>query len=86
MSAEELENMDYDKYVFGNDKYGQFIGNPAVGFHAIVFGLPKGGKSIWSMQFADYLANHFGKVLYIRWLILVTLYSDNQSNKVSFSK
>lgn len=65
LSAEELENMDYDKYVFGDDKYGQFIGNPAVGFHAIVFGLPKGGKSIWSMQFADYLANHFGKVLYI---------------------
>ena len=65
LSAQELEDMDYDKYVFGDDKYGNFIGNPAVGFHAIVFGLPKGGKSIWSMQFADYLANHFGNVLYI---------------------
>ena len=65
LSAEELENMDYAKYIFGDDKYGQFMGNPAVGFHAIVFGLPKGGKSIWSMQFADYLANHFGDVLYI---------------------
>ena len=65
LSAQELEDMDYDKYVFGDDKYGNFIGNPAVGFHAIVFGLPKGGKSIWSMQFADYLANHFGDVLYI---------------------
>lgn len=65
LSASELEQMDYDKYVFGEDKYGNFMGNPAVGFHAIVFGLPKGGKSIWSMQFADYLANHFGDVLYI---------------------
>jgi predicted ATP-dependent serine protease len=65
LSAGEIENMDYDKYVFGNDKYGNFIGNPALGFHAIVFGLPKGGKSIWSMQFADYLSNHFGKTLYI---------------------
>ena len=65
LTAQELEDMDYDKYVFGDDKYGNFIGNPAVGFHAIVFGLPKGGKSIWSMQFADYLANHFGNVLYI---------------------
>lgn len=65
LSAEELESMDYDKYVFGEDKYGNFMGNPAVGFHAIVFALPKAGKSIWSMQFADYLANHFGNVLYI---------------------
>ena len=65
LGADELENIDYDKYVFGDDQYGEFIGDPAVGFHAIVFGLPKGGKSIWSMQFANYLANHFGKVLYI---------------------
>ena len=65
LGAEELEKLDYDKYVFGDDEYGNFMGNPAVGFHAIVFGLPKGGKSIWSMQFADYLANHFGNVLYI---------------------
>jgi predicted ATP-dependent serine protease len=65
LTAEELESMDYDKYVFGDDKYGNFMGNPAVGFHAIVFALPKAGKSIWSMQFADYLANHFGNVLYI---------------------
>lgn len=65
LSANELEKLDYDKYVFGDDEYGEFMGNPAVGFHAIVFGLPKGGKSIWSMQFANYLANHFGEVLYI---------------------
>lgn len=65
LGADELENLDYAKYIFGDDKYGRFMGNPAVGFHAIVFGLPKGGKSIWSMQFADYLANHFGDVLYI---------------------
>jgi predicted ATP-dependent serine protease len=65
LGAHEIENMDYDKYIFGDDQYGNFIGDPAVGFHGIVFGLPKGGKSIWSMQFANYLANHFGKVLYI---------------------
>jgi predicted ATP-dependent serine protease len=65
LGADEIEALDYDKYIFGDDQYGQFIGDPAVGFHAIVFGLPKGGKSIWSMQFANYLANHFGKVLYI---------------------
>ena len=37
LSAEELETMDYDKYIFGDDQYGEFMGNPAVGFHAIVF-------------------------------------------------
>ena len=65
LSAEELESMDYDKYIFGDDDYGLFMGNPAVGFHALVFGLPKSGKSIWSLRFANYLANHFGNVLYI---------------------
>jgi predicted ATP-dependent serine protease len=65
LSADELERLDYDKYIFGDDQYGEFMGNPAVGFHAIVFGSPKGGKSIWAMQFANYLANHFGDVLYI---------------------
>ena len=65
LSADELERLDYDKYIFGDDQYGEFMGNPAVGFHAIVFGAPKGGKSIWAMQFANYLANHFGEVLYI---------------------
>ena len=65
LSADELEKLDYDKYIFGDDQYGEFMGNPAVGFHAIVFGLPKSGKSIWAMQFANYLANHFGEVLYI---------------------
>ena len=65
LSADELERLDYDKYIFDDDQYGEFMGNPAVGFHAIVFGAPKGGKSIWAMQFANYLANHFGEVLYI---------------------
>ena len=65
LSAEELESMDYDKYIFGEDEYGNFMGNPAVGFHALVFGLPKSGKSIWILRFANYLANHFGNVLYI---------------------
>ena len=65
LSADELERLDYDKYIFDDDQYGEFMGNPAVGFHAIVFGAPKGGKSLWAMQFANYLANHFGEVLYI---------------------
>jgi len=64
LSAGDLENLDYPKFDF-DDPYLEFIGRPAVGFHAIVFGLPKSGKSIWSLKFADYLANDFGRVLYV---------------------
>jgi len=65
LTASEIENLDYDKLIFDGDVYGDFMGNPAVGFHALVYGLPKSGKSIWSLQFADYLANNFGDVIYI---------------------
>ena len=64
LSADELQSLDYEKYAFDGD-YVEFIGKPAIGFHALVYGLPKSGKSIWSMQFADYLANNFGKVMYV---------------------
>ena len=64
LSADELQSLDYEKYAFDGD-YFEFIGKPAIGFHALVYGLPKSGKSIWSMQFADYLANNFGKVMYV---------------------
>ena len=45
-------------------KYRQLIGDPSVGFSAMVFGLPKSGKSTLCLDFAHYLAQHHGKVLY----------------------
>jgi hypothetical protein len=46
-------------------KYRNLIGDPSVGFTAMVFGLPKSGKSTLCIDFARYLAEHHGKVLYV---------------------
>lgn len=46
-------------------KYRELIGDPCVGFTAMVYGLPKSGKSTLCIDFAKYLAEHHGKVLYV---------------------
>ncbi|MFM6994520.1 MAG: hypothetical protein ACKOWO_05310 [Sediminibacterium sp.] len=45
-------------------KYRELIGDPSVGFFAMVFGLPKSGKSTMCLDFANHLAANHGKVLY----------------------
>lgn len=45
-------------------KYRELIGDPSVGFSAMVYGLPKSGKSTLCIDFAKHLAEHHGKVLY----------------------
>lgn len=41
------------------------MGDPAPGFTAMVFGMPKMGKSYLCVDFAGYLARNHGKVLYV---------------------
>jgi len=64
ISSDTLLKNDYDVFPFSG-KYLELIGEPTLPFSAIIFGLPKSGKSIFSIQFADYLATNFGRVLYI---------------------
>ena len=64
MSRSDLMNYQYNKYPF-DGKWGEFVGQPSVNFHAMVYGRPKQGKSILSVQWAKYLSEHFGKVLYV---------------------
>lgn len=45
-------------------KYKELIGDPSVGFSAMVYGLPKSGKSTLCLDFAKHLAQHHGKVLF----------------------
>lgn len=63
MNASDLLEYKYDCYNF-TGKYGEFFGNPSKNFHLMVFGRPKNGKSIFTVQFAKYLST-LGKVLYI---------------------
>ena len=45
-------------------KYRELIGDPSVGFMAMVYGLPKSGKSTMCLDFAKHLAENHGKVLF----------------------
>ena len=64
MSSSDLMNYQYNRYPF-SDKWGDFVGQPSINFHAMVYGRPKQGKSILSVQWAKYLSENFGKVLYV---------------------
>ncbi|MBN1416501.1 MAG: AAA family ATPase [Bacteroidales bacterium] len=46
-------------------KYRELIGDPSVGFTAMVYGLPKSGKSTLCIDFARHLAEYHGRVLYV---------------------
>jgi len=64
-----MSSIDFAKEQFSTigfkDKWLQFIGDPAPGFTAMVFGRPKMGKSYLCVDFAGYLARNHGKVLYV---------------------
>jgi hypothetical protein len=64
MSSADLVDYDYKKYPF-TGKWKKFIGEPSIGFHAMVFGIPKSGKSILCTQMAKYMSDNFGSVLYV---------------------
>ena len=63
ISSHALMGMQF-KTIGLQGKYRQLIGDPSVGFSAMVYGLPKSGKSTLCLDMAHYLAVHHGKVLY----------------------
>ncbi|MGZ6553397.1 MAG: hypothetical protein ACXVDV_12455, partial [Bacteroidia bacterium] len=46
-------------------KFLDLIGRPEKKFTAVIWGLPKGGKSNLAIRFADYMQEYFGNVVYI---------------------
>ena len=64
MSSNELVNYNYRKYTFTGEWHDLF-GDPSKNFHMMIYGSPKQGKSILAVQFARYLSENFGEVLYI---------------------
>jgi hypothetical protein len=63
ISSHALMGMQF-KTIGLQGKYRQLIGDPSVGFSAMVYGLPKSGKSTLCLDMAHYLAVHHGRVLY----------------------
>lgn len=64
VSSRELRNRQYNSFPF-TGKWKDFFGLPSYTFHLAVHGKPGEGKSTFCVQFADYLAKRFGKVVYI---------------------
>lgn len=59
-----LQGKTFEKLLF-EEKWEDFLGNPQPNFYITIFGKAGQGKSNFAFQFAEYLANHHGKVLYV---------------------
>lgn len=64
ITGNELLKKKFDSLEF-TGAFLELIGKPSRVFSGIIWGLPKGGKSNFSLRFADYLQEYFGKVIYI---------------------
>jgi hypothetical protein len=64
MSARELSKKTFQEYDF-KGKYLALMGKPSEGFRMMLHGRPGGGKTTFLLQFAKYLCNNFGNVLYV---------------------
>lgn len=64
ISSSQFANLEFATIGL-KDKWKDFMGDPSPGFTAMVFGMPKMGKSYLCVDFASYLAKNHGKVLYV---------------------
>lgn len=64
LSAEEMASRTFEKLNF-DYRYSSLIGQPATNFTMMLHGEPNAGKTTFLLKFAKYLAECFGKVLYI---------------------
>lgn len=63
-TGDDLIKKKFDSLDF-TGKFLELIGKPSKLFSGIIWGLPKGGKSNFSLRFADYLQEYFGEVVYL---------------------
>lgn len=64
ITSQQLVKYDYKALNF-QGKWKDFIGLPSTTFHCAVHGKAGEGKSTFAIQFANYLAENFGKVVYV---------------------
>lgn len=60
----QLEQMVFESLNF-TGRWEHLLGYPSPNFHGIIHGLSGHGKSTFAIQFAKYLADNFGRVLYL---------------------
>ncbi|MCX6257852.1 MAG: hypothetical protein NTW49_08165 [Bacteroidia bacterium] len=64
ISSTQLSQFDYQALNF-EGKWRDFFGLPSVDFYCVIHGKAGEGKSTFAIQFANYLAENFGVVLYV---------------------
>lgn len=64
VSAEDMGNMTFEKLNFSNH-YKTIFGTPATNFDMCIDGSPGCGKTVFLLQFANYLADYHGLTLFI---------------------
>ncbi len=64
MKSRDFSNLKFDTIGFMG-KWKVLIGDPSKGFTAMVYGKPKMGKSYFCIDWANYLSNNHGKVIYV---------------------
>jgi len=60
----DLQKFEYKALKF-QGKWLEFLGLPSINFHLVLHGMSGEGKSTFAIQFAKYLAQNFGKVIYV---------------------
>ena len=64
ISSAHLTEMEYQALNF-TGRWKQFFGLPAINFHCAIHGMAGEGKSTFAIQFANFLAENFGMVIYV---------------------
>lgn len=64
LTAEEIANRKFEYLAFSSP-WSNLVGRPATNFTMMLHGEPGAGKTTLLLKFAKYLANTFGKVLYV---------------------
>jgi len=64
ISASRVSELSHEKYDL-TSKWKYFLSYLPLSFNAIIYGLPKAGKTHLAIQFAQYLEGNFGGVMYI---------------------
>lgn len=64
MKASEMKHMTFERLKF-NPYYTGIFGSPAVNFDMCIHAGPGTGKTVFLLQFANYLAKNHGPVLYV---------------------